>query len=239
MKTVSHTQTPCWQYNEMQHVGTDYARMEEVQAYDERMRKLRDIDGEIRHALQMLNLQPHHTLLEIGTGTGSLAIAAAGLCRRVVAVDISPIMLQYASGKARAKGVNNVEFVHAGFLTFACDEPFDAAASQLALHHLPDFWKTVAMRRLAGMIRPGGRFFLQDVVYSFDADGFVPAVEGWLADYASKAGPHRAEDAARHVRNEHSTMAWIMDGILQRAGFRIEKTAFLGKLFAEYVCIRP
>ncbi len=229
---------PNWQYNEMRHVGTNYASQAEVQAYDERMRKLRDIDGEIRHALDLLNLQPHQTLLEIGTGTGSLAIAAAKCCRRVVAVDISAVMLEYAAGKAMACGASNVEFVHAGFLTFAAGEQFDAAASQIALHHLPDFWKMVAMHRLAGMLRPGARFFLQDVVYSFDVADHAQAVEGWLADYASKAGPHRAEDAARHVRDEHSTMAWMMEGILQRAGFRIEKAAFSGKLFAEYLCVK-
>lgn len=58
----------------------------------------------------------------------------------VYAVDISPVMLGFASKKAGSQGMNNIKYCHAGFLT--CEhsgEPVDVIISQLALHHLPDF----------------------------------------------------------------------------------------------------
>ena len=119
----------------------DWSSEEEIQFYDERMRNTRDVDGETRAALAALDLSDSHTLLEIGAGTGDLAIAAAKACRSVYAVDLSQAMLDLAREKAASQGVSNIEFIHAGFLTYEHQaEPVDAAASQLALHHLPDFW---------------------------------------------------------------------------------------------------
>ncbi len=63
-----------WQYDEFQHIGTDYESYAEVEAYDRRMNKLRDIKDEAKCILCMLNLKPEHTLIEIGTGTGLACI---------------------------------------------------------------------------------------------------------------------------------------------------------------------
>jgi len=142
----------------------------------------RDVDGETQRALAALDLSDSHTLLEIGAGTGDLAIAAAKTCRRVYAVDISETMLSLARNKAGSQRVSNIEFIHAGFLSYQHQsEPVDAAASQLALHHLPDFWKAVALCRISDALRPGGRFFLRDVVFSFSPRGADTGIEAWVA----------------------------------------------------------
>jgi putative AdoMet-dependent methyltransferase len=53
--------------------------------------------------------------------------------------------------------VANIEFVHAGFLTYAHrDEAADAVVSRMALHHLPDFWKVVALDRVRALLKKGG-----------------------------------------------------------------------------------
>jgi ubiquinone/menaquinone biosynthesis C-methylase UbiE len=52
-------------------------------------------------------------ILDIGTGTGHLAIAAAqivGTEGRVIGVDISALMLEQARSKVEALGLSNVEF---------------------------------------------------------------------------------------------------------------------------------
>ena len=49
-------------------------------------------------------------------------------------------------------------------------------------HHLPDFWKAVALTRIAGMLRPGGIFRLSDVVYSFAPDEADDRIESWIAN---------------------------------------------------------
>jgi cyclopropane fatty-acyl-phospholipid synthase-like methyltransferase len=108
------------------------------------MQNYRDIDAEIREILSFLNLQPNQTVLEIGTGTGEFALVAARHCSKVYAVD-----------KARSRGINNVRFLQGGFLTYQNSTQVDAVVTQLALHHLPDFWKQVALMRMADMLMDG------------------------------------------------------------------------------------
>ena len=48
--------TPEWQWNEMRQVGTDYADVAEVEAYDRRMAGFRDVTKENRSIREMLNL---------------------------------------------------------------------------------------------------------------------------------------------------------------------------------------
>jgi ubiquinone/menaquinone biosynthesis C-methylase UbiE len=143
---------PIWQYDEMKHPGEDFDA--EAGVYDERQLKTRDVKGEINECLDLLNLQPDQTVLDMGTGTGEFAIAAAGYCSKVFAVDLSPGMLKIADAKARIKGIKNIEFVQAGFLTYEhSGEPVDVAVSQFTLHYLPDFWKQIALLRLSRMMK--------------------------------------------------------------------------------------
>ena len=49
--------------------------------------------------------------LDVGTGTGRLALALATWCRRVVGIDRAPEPLAEARSRAAAAGLANVEFV--------------------------------------------------------------------------------------------------------------------------------
>lgn len=139
-----------WQYNEMKHAGTDYNDIAQVQAYDAEMQKLRDIEKENGEIFMALNLTSDQTLIEFGTGTGNFAIASARQCKKVFAIDVSPQMLDFAQNKASTNEVFNIEFYNAGFLTYEHHgKKVDAVVSQLALHHLPDFWKLIALKRKA------------------------------------------------------------------------------------------
>ena len=96
-------------------------------------------------------------VVDLGAGTGQFTLAAAAVCRRVVAVDVSPLMLERLAEKLDGAAARNVEVVHAGFLTYEhAGPPADLVYSRYALHHLPDFWKAIALSRLAGMLRRGG-----------------------------------------------------------------------------------
>ncbi len=225
---------PNWKWNELSHAGTDYSNPEEVRAYDERMAEIRDIAGETRDTLAALALSPGSTVIEIGCGTAAFARAAAALCRRVVAVDVSPAMLNYAAQKATAAGLANIEFQHGGFLTYEHQgEPADAVASSLALHHLPDFWKSVALTRIAGMLKKGGKLFLMDVVYSFDGAP-EPFFEQLIPGFPERI----RSSAARHIAQEYSTVDWIMRGLLERAGFSVERASYEQAWIARYLCAK-
>ncbi len=224
-----------WQWNEVQQLGTDYTDVTEVERYERRMGEFRDLAGEDTMILGELALQPGSHVLEIGTGTGHFARVAAAAGHRVTAVDVSPVMLQYAAARAEADGLTGIEYVHAGFLTFPHEAAtFDAAVSVAALHHLPDLWKAVALQNLHRALKPGGRLVLRDVVFAWSGDDHAAAFDRFVAD--CPAG--MAKEAARHIAQELSTVDWIMAGLLERAGFRILRSVSNPAALVHYLCER-
>lgn len=227
--------TPNWQYHEQEHPGADFDAIAET--YDQTMQKFRDVQGEIREVLAFLDLQPNQTILEIGTGTGEFALAAARHCAKVYAVDLSTGMLEYARKKAVSRGVSNVEFIQGGFLTYEHHaSPLDAVVTQVALHHLPDFWKQIALIRMAGILRAGGKLCLRDVVYSFDVNDHESFFEGYILKASEAVGLEFAERIEAHIKNEYSTLDWIMKGMIERADFRIESEEHRDGFVGLYLC---
>lgn len=51
------------------------------------------------------------TVLDVGTGTGRLALALASRCRRVIGIDREPVVIDEARRRAAAAGLTNTEFV--------------------------------------------------------------------------------------------------------------------------------
>ena len=228
---------PAWQYHEPDHPGADFDALAEI--YDRNMQKFRDVQGEIEEILGFLDLKLDQTVLEIGTGTGEFALAAARRCRKVYAVDLSAGMLRYAEKKAQARDVANVEFLPGGFLTYRHDgEPLDGVVSQIALHHLPDFWKQIALLRMAEMLAEGGKLCLRDVVYSFDPRSHEKFLDEFISKASEKAGPQFARSISDHVQKEYSTMDWVMQGMIERAGFEIERASHSHGFFALYLCTK-
>ena len=211
---------PAWQYHEPDHPGANFDAA--AGSYDRNMQKFRDIQGEIEEILGFLDLQPDQALLEMGTGTGEFALAAACRCARVYAVDLSFGMLDYAAKKAQARGIGNIDFLPGGFLTYRHQgRPLQAIVSQIALHHLPDFWKQIALLRMAGMLRAGGKLCLRDIVYSFDPRDHERAINEFISGAEELAGHVFAARIIDHIKKEYSTMDWIMRGMIERAGFEI------------------
>jgi SAM-dependent methyltransferase len=86
-------------------------------------------------------LGPQSTLIDFGAGTGTLAVAAASIARRVIAVDPSPAMLN-AIGRKAVAAEANIECIEGGFLRYEhSGAPADVIYTRNALHHLPDFWE--------------------------------------------------------------------------------------------------
>ncbi|KJS17441.1 MAG: hypothetical protein VR69_04870 [Peptococcaceae bacterium BRH_c4b] len=228
-----------WVYNEMRQIGTDYFSIDEVREYDRRMQKIRDVKKEIEHILNAINTGPGHTVLEFGTGTGEFAIAAAGKCKKIYALDISAVMLDYARQKAESRGQGNITYHQAGFLTYEHrDEPLDAVVTQLALHHLPDFWKFTALRNIYGMLKTGGKFYLRDVVFSSAVENYEEYFTSWIDGIKKMADEGFAANVERHIRDEYSTLDWVMEGMLTRAGFVIENIYQMENCINVYVCVK-
>lgn len=78
------------------------------------------------------------------------------------------------------------------------------------------------------LLRPGGVLRLSDVVYSFEPSDADERIEQWCATLpteASDCGWVRA-DLEEHVRDEHSTFTWLLEPMIQRSGFRIERATY-------------
>jgi len=229
-------QYPKWYYNEFKQVGVDYANIEEVHAYDSRMQKLRDIENEVNCIRELLKIKISDSVLEIGTGTGELALTISEHCRKVVAIDISKTMINFARMKAESQNKTNIQFYNVGFLTYENqDEPFDVIITQLALHHLPDYWKMIALRRIYGMLREGGKLYLRDVVFPSSIQNYDTYFTKIIAGLRKSTEDKIAEETETHIREEFSTLDWIMEGLLKNVGFYIEYTKYEG-IIASYVC---
>lgn len=229
------TTKPSWQYNEFRQVGVDYESLEEVEAYDARHAQFRDVDAECSHILEKLAVTSRSVVIEFGTGTGAFAIHAAQRCGRVYAVDVSGPMLVYARRKAGMAGLENITFCHAGFLTYEHgDTPADAIVTSMAFHHLPDFWKGIALKRMNAMLRPGGLLYIHDVI--FEQEGVEATIPRWIDQLEDAGGAKLRDEVATHIREEYSTYDWIMDGLLERAGFRILSKDMSEGVVGTYVC---
>ena len=225
---------PVWTWNELQQVGTNYEDVGIVERYEQRMGEFRNLPAEDAAILGMLALPEESLVLEIGTGTGHFARAAAKAGHRVTALDVSPAMLKYAESRALAEGVTAIEFRHAGFLTFSpAPATFDAAVSVVVLHHLPDLWKVVALEKMHRALKPGGRFLLSDVVFSSTGHDLATQFDAFVNDMPEST--HKG--AIEHVGQEYSTLDWIMEGLLVRAGFRIVRVVDDHSPIIQYLCV--
>ncbi|MBV8963644.1 MAG: class I SAM-dependent methyltransferase [Hyphomicrobiales bacterium] len=227
-----------WTYDEFAQTGLDFADPAEVEAYD---RRQGDRDTPNVCLLEELRVKSGDIVVDLGTGTGSLAIAAARLRAKVHAVDVSRPMLERARAKTAAEGIDGIEFHHAGFLTYRHrPQTADFVFSQFALHHLPDFWKQAALTRIASMLRSGGVFYLRDVIFSFEPKDQGDAVETWFETVSREDGSGWSRgDFEAHIREEYSTYAWIIEGMLLRAGFRIQKIDTSLSTYGTFLAIRP
>jgi SAM-dependent methyltransferase len=102
-------------------------------------------------------------VLDLGTGTGILALELARLGCRVVAVDRSKAMLEAARAKLAAEGVSGVDLREGDAAALPLpDGELDAAFAHMVLQYLPS--PADALAEMARVVRPGGRVVVIDFV---------------------------------------------------------------------------
>ena len=228
-------------YDELAQAGASFQDAERARMWEERARKLGAApDGLVEHVYRCLEIQRDHVLVDIGAGAGGFAVGVAARCRHVYAVDISEHMLKLARAKAATAHAGNITFMHAGFLTFEIEAgTCDHAVATAALHHLPDFWKMVAVRRIYRVLKDGGRLYLGDLAHSFDIDEYEKVFTRDLEEMRTRTGDEGlVEDAVTTIREEFGTFDWIMEGILTRAGFRVDEKQVRSQTWVNSVCTK-
>ncbi len=118
-------------------------------------------------ALEAAALRPTDRVLDIGCGTGLLALEAALRAASVVALDVAPRMLQEVRSAAEARGLGNVSLVCADATRLPLgDDEVDCVMSSYALHHLDHAAKMRALAEARRVLRPGGRLVIVDMMFS-------------------------------------------------------------------------
>ncbi|MBO0356054.1 methyltransferase domain-containing protein [Muricauda ruestringensis] len=226
-----------WFLDEFKQIGKDYADQSEVDVYESSHAQFRDIYQESIDLLKTLNPSQEDKLIDFGCGTGIFAIESAKVCNKVYAVDISTEMLHYAQKKATQIDIHNIEFCHSGFLNFEIeDNSVNYITTTFSFHHLPDYWKGIALNRMYNMLKPRGILYIKDVVIS-EKNSLVN-IQNFIDAQTEMGGDFLKEDAEIHFKEEFSTYDWILEGLVSRSGFKItSKKVELG-LIAAYICIK-
>jgi ubiquinone/menaquinone biosynthesis C-methylase UbiE len=119
-----------------------------------------------REILDLAHLAEGESVLDVGCGTGSLALAAkrrVGTSGVVHGIDASPEMVERARSRARRAGLDvRIEEGAAQALELP-DASVDAVFAMLVLHHLPHDALVGTGSEIRRVLRPGGRFLAVDI----------------------------------------------------------------------------
>jgi ubiquinone/menaquinone biosynthesis C-methylase UbiE len=147
-----------------------------------RLRRHRDWDAQVDHVealsrtdsfrglrdelLRLASLTGQDRLLDVGSGTGLLAIAASSQVAHATAIDVSDAMCERLRAKLREANIDNVDVVlaPASELPLA-DASVDVVVSSYCFHNMPDADKLRALHETARVLRPGGRVVIGDMMF--------------------------------------------------------------------------
>ena len=142
--------------------------------------------------------------LEVGCGTGAFARLLANRCERVVAIDLSPRMVEVS--RSRSKGHPNIEYEVADATSWRFpEEGFECVVSIMTMHHLP---LRPTLRKMRDSLRPGGALVLLDLYRASSVADYLVSTSAFPAGMAlrlAKTGglSDRQSEALRRAWEEH------------------------------------
>ena len=112
---------------------------------------------------------PGDVVVELGAGTGLLALAIADRAQKVWAIDSSRAMGEYLRVKAESAELDTVRVVHASITNIPLvDEVADLVLSNYCFHELGERAKRRALSEAFRVLRPGGRVVIGDMMFGLN-----------------------------------------------------------------------
>lgn len=139
--------------------------------------------------IDSMELDKAKTVLEIGVGSGRLAVRVAPFCRSFTGIDLSEKTIELA--EKNLSGFCNVMLICADYCTYVFDRHYDVIYSSLTFMHIED--KAHAVRRAAALLAEGGRFVLS---LDKSRECVIDTGESTLAVY-----PDDADEIASYIDN--------------------------------------
>ncbi len=170
-------------------------------------------DNDLAMLIELLDLNATHKALDVATGAGHTALAAAPFVQQVFAADITPEMLDRTAELAAERNITNVVCVvtPAEQLNFP-DDTFDRVSCRIAPHHFLDPQKAIS--EMARVLKPDGICVIEDSVAPDDGklDTFINTIE-------------KVRDPT-HIRS-YTLAEW--QRFFAGAGFTVEKITYFRK----------
>jgi ubiquinone/menaquinone biosynthesis C-methylase UbiE len=154
-------------------------------------------------------LKPHHSILEIGSGTGNYTVPVASRCAEMVAVDSSPGMLRHLRERCHRASLSNLE---------------------LRLGHLPE--GLGVSRRFDGVLAIGVLNYVERLEESLHTLSSLLKPGGW-AVFNVPVSTHEGrfyalEEVLVHRRRINILSSEEMSGLTERVGLKVQTTAPAG-----------
>lgn len=106
--------------------------------------------------IESMKLNKNKSVLEIGVGTGRLAIKVAPLCQLFFGIDVSPKTISRAA--ENLSSCHNIKLICDDFMSFEFADSFDVIYSSLTFMHIED--KLSAFKKIALLLNNNGIFVL-------------------------------------------------------------------------------